>query len=278
MKSLPASLILGILPILWSCQQTENAEKQQETATVENIPTLADQNLEVDAEALLKDYMTWYSYHYRTIHLAQDFTGRDTDSTQLSKEAFLTKLATGDYVAFKTNLKDGLPVYTLYKSPRNDPSTQRTLENLASIELKNLSWEGKEMPAFRFTDLEGKVYDQASAKGKTLVLKCWFIGCVACVKEFPELNRLVDEYRENPDVQFVSLASDPKPQLESFLKKKPFKYAVVSDQGKFMDNELGIGMYPTHILVNKDGKIVKVVNHADDLIPALRKETGNSGR
>ncbi|GHB77426.1 TlpA family protein disulfide reductase [Persicitalea jodogahamensis] len=274
MKIVPVSLVLGVLSILWSCQQNEQAENhQEEMRTVEGVPALPDQNFKVDAEALLKDYLTWYGYHYRTIHLAQDFTALDTDSTQLSKQDFLTKLATGNYIALKTKVKAGVPVYTLYKSFRNDPSVQRTIKNLASIELKNLSWEGEQMPAFSFTDLEGNVYDNNSTKGKVLVLKCWFIGCVACVKEFPELNLLVDEYRANPDIQFVSLASDTKPQLESFLTKKPFKYATVSDQAIFMEKELSIKMYPTHLLINKEGKIVKVVNHANDLIPALRKET-----
>ncbi len=279
MKILPAFLALCMLSIFWSCQQNEKAEKQQEgLKTVKSTPTLPDQDFEVDVEALLNDYMTWYSYHYRTIHLAQDFTALDTDSTQLSKETFLTKLATGNYIALKTKIKAGLPIYTLYKTPYNDPRREQTIKNLTSIELKNLSWEGKEMPAFSFTDLEGKVYDNASTKGKILVLKCWFIGCVACVKEFPELNLLVDDYRENPDIQFVSLASDTKPQLESFLKKKPFKYATVSDQEKFMGDQLKVRMYPTHFLINKAGKIVKVVNHADDLIPAIRKELKESGR
>ena len=271
MKYIRAILPLCILPFTWSCQNTENAGKEQAKA-VESIQASPDQNFDVDAEALLKDYMTWYAYHYRTIHLAQDFSGRDTDSSQLTKLAFLTKLTTGNYIALKTQVKDGMPIYTLYKSRNDDPDRQRTIKSLVSYELKDLSWEGKEMPEFNFTDIKGRVYDKASTKGKILVLKCWFIGCVACVKEFPELNTLVDDYQSNSDVQFVSLAIDPQPQLEAFLKKKSFKYAVVPGQEKFMQNELGIRMYPTHILVNRQGKIVKVVNDVDDLVPALEKE------
>ncbi|WP_373513407.1 TlpA family protein disulfide reductase [Persicitalea sp.] len=276
MKTLPIVVTLSFLPILWSCQKAENTEQpQKETTAVESIQSMPDQNFEVDAEALLKDYKTWYGYHYRTIHLAQDFTGLDTDSSQLTKAAFLAKLATGNYIALKTKLKDGMPTYALYRSSKADPDRQRTIKNLVSYELKNTSWEGKEMPEFSFTDLEGKVYNKVKTKGKTLVLKCWFIGCVACVKEFPELNELVDEYRHNPDVQFVSLASDTKPQLESFIKKKPFKYAVVPEQDNFMINKLDIKMYPTHLVVDGSGTILKVVNGADDLKIFLEKQSIN---
>ncbi len=249
------------------------SEDKKEAKSVQNLQVLPDQTYKVDAEALLKDYMTWYSYHYRSIHLAQDFSGHDTDSSQLTKLAFLTKLMTGNYIALKTQVKDGVPIYTLYKSRNDDPDRQRTIKSLVSTELKNLSWEGREMPEFSFTDLTGKTYDKTKTRGKMLVLKCWFIGCVACVKEFPELNKLVEDYQQNPDVLFVSLASDTKSELETFLKRKPFRYAVVPNQDNFMQNKLDIRTYPTHILVNGQGKIVKVVNNVDDLIPALKKET-----
>lgn len=274
MKLFVKVLALSVLPIVWSCQKTENAEENQaEIGAVEISNASPDQNFKVDAEALLKDYMAWYTYHYRTIHLAQDFTGLDIDSTQLTKEVFLRKLETGDYIALKTKLKGGLPVYALYKSEKNSPDRQRIIASFASQELKKMSWEGKAMPDFKFIDIEGKTYDKISTRGNILVLKCWFIGCTACVKEFPELNKLVEEYKQNSDVQFVSLAIDTKPQLETFLQKKPFRYAVVPGQENFMQKELGITMYPTHILINKKGRIVKVVNDVEDLIPALKKET-----
>ena len=38
-----------------------------------------------------------------------------------------------------------------------------------------------------------------------------------------------------------------------------------------MVNGLGVTTFPTHIIVNKDGKIVKAVSNCNDLIPALRK-------
>ncbi len=274
MKRSPVLCTLVVLPIFWSCQKNDRTEsaEQQQTAEAGNTQTLPDQDFEVDADALLNDYRTWYGYHYRTIHLAQDFVGVDTDLTQLTKLAFLTKLATGDYIALKTKLREGIPTYALYQSGQANQDRRRTIKNLVSYELKNLSWEGKEVPEFSFTDLNGKTYDKASTKGKILVLKCWFISCTACVEEFPELNHLVEKYTADPDIQFVSLASDTKPKLEAFIKKKPFRYAVVPDQGSFMANKLEIGMYPTHLLVNKEGKIVKVVNYVDDLIPALERQ------
>src|SRR6476620_8522768 len=109
--------------------------------------------------------------------------------------------------------------------------------------------EGKQMPAFDFKDLDGKQYTTANTKGKVVVLKCWFINCFACVQEFPQLNRLVSSFQNKKDPLFVSLASDSKPALTSFLIKRPFSYAVVPNAGKYMNDALKISAYPTHLLI-----------------------------
>ncbi len=72
---------------------------------------------------------------------------------------------------------------------------------------------------------------------------------------------------------FISLAMDSKQDLISFLNKQQFKYAVVPEQKRYMEEDLGISEYPTHILIDKNGKIVKVVNSVEDIIPFLKKET-----
>jgi thiol-disulfide isomerase/thioredoxin len=45
-------------------------------------------------------------------------------------------------------------------------------------------------------------------KGKIVVIKCWYIHCAACIKEFPEVNNLVRKYKDRKDIIFISLAED----------------------------------------------------------------------
>jgi peroxiredoxin len=142
---------------------------------------------------------------------------------------------------------------------------------MAATEIEHFKMEGIDIPEFNFTDLNGKVYNKSSTKGKIVILKCWFIHCVACVKEFPELNKLVDEYRQDTNIKFISLARDSKENLISFLKDRQFKYAVVPNSDNYVTHSLGIQEYPTHIFIDENGKIQKVVNSVDDLIAFLRK-------
>ena len=69
----------------------------------------------------------------------------------------------------------------------------------------------------------------------------------------------------------ISLAIDKKDNLIKFLKTKKFKYAVVPEMKNFMSSDLTITQYPTHLLIDKTGKIVKVVNRIEELVPFLEK-------
>lgn len=215
--------------------------------------------------------MTWYTYTYNNVRLSQEFIGLDIDSVIVDKTSFLNKLSTGEVFAFKVGTKGENEVYKLYPLTSKDESIKTVIKEMTAIEIQHYKMEGTEMPAFSFSDINGINYDNSSTKGKLLVLKCWFIGCVACVKEFPELNKLVDNYKGNDKILFISLASDKKDELVKFLQPKEFKYAVVPEMMTFMSTSLNITQYPTHLLIDENGKIVKIVNRIDDLVPFLEK-------
>ncbi len=207
MKQTFTAIILGVLISTTSCNNVDRGKLQKETKNQTNeINT-------TNAADILKDFKTWYNYTYYNIHLSQDFIGLDTNSSTINKTQFLERLATGKFVCLKINSENSLPFYQLYKLHNNDPDIKSTISEMALTETLHFKMEEKEFPDYNFIDLNGKTYDKATTKGKILVIKCWFIRCVACVKEFPELNKLVDKYKNRDDIQFISLASDSKPDL-----------------------------------------------------------------
>ncbi|MCD2421778.1 TlpA family protein disulfide reductase [Niabella pedocola] len=238
------------------------------------LATAPDENYTIHPEEILKDYDRWYAYTYDKVPLSQDFIGLDADSNRIDKRTFLHQLITEDVIAFRIRLVQGMPVYKLYKPGRHLDNIRSTAAQLASIEMKNFQMEGALLPEFRFTDLNGQSYTNEAVKGKLLVLKCWFIHCVACVQEFPDCNALVDAYKDRKDVLFVSLAIDKKKELEAFLKTRALRYAVIPETGPFMVDKLHINSYPTHILIGPDGKILKVVSSIDQLKPFLKRAAG----
>jgi peroxiredoxin len=127
--------------------------------------------------------------------------------------------------------------------------------------------EKRSAPVFNVTSLEGKRFNSADLKGKIIVLNLWFINCPFCVEEIKLLNRIVDEYKDNRDVVFIGMATNNKAQLESFLKKNPFKYNVIASA---MMQILSFGTpnrkgeinmpFPVHVVIDRDGKIVVDTN------------------
>jgi peroxiredoxin len=112
-----------------------------------------------------------------------------------------------------------------------------------------------------------------SMKGKIIVIKCWYIHCTPCIREFPQVNRLTEEYKDRKDIVFISLAEDSPEQLKTFLARKPLSYSVIPDMKIYMNESLQLNSFPTHFILNKEGIITKIVNDYESLEVALEKES-----
>jgi len=255
-------IFLSLLTILaFSCQ--ENPQKTPSSQQLEPKINLAE---------LKTDFRSWWSYHTNNISLASNFIGLDTQSDTIEKEQFLEQLATSNYVPLRLASPEGIETYKLYiLDSSTDISIGKTIRNESLTSLKHHKMEGSPLSEFSFTDLDGQIYTNENTRGKTVILKTWFVNCVACIAEFPELNEWVETYKERKDIIFLSLATDAKPKLENFLQKRRFEYKVSPDQGDFI-NKLDLRIYPTHIMVDKNGIILKVVNKASEMISFFEKE------
>lgn len=220
-------------------------------------------------EEITKNFDTWYRYTYYNVPLSRDFKALAISGQMLTKKAFLRQLATGKVLALVSGSEHNRPVYQLYTYAGKLAQIRRVSQQFAEEELIYLDRAGKPMPAFRFTDLQGKIYTPATTRGKVLVLKCWFIGCVGCVKEFPEVNALATRYQTNKDVIFISLTTDKAAALRVFLQRKPLNYAVIPDSKKYIEQKLQINGYPTHLVIGRNGKITHVTNSVGYLASAI---------
>lgn len=225
----------------------------------------------VNAKNLEKDYATWWTYYSNNnIVLSSEFIATDNFSKTISKDEFLSKLTSGEYIPIKLNSKDSTSHYQLYKLDKTaDRNISETIKNVSIDAYKNFKMEGEAFPRFDFKDLNGIEFNNENTKGKIVVFKCWFISCTACVAEFPELNELVENNKNRNDIAFISLALDQPDKLTQFLSKKSFSYAVIANQSEFMSKKLDVRSYPTHLIVDRDGVIRKVVHNANEMIMAL---------
>lgn len=232
-------------------------------------------NPEVNPTEIQKTYDTWQRYQKSEIMLSRDFVALNSDANEISKSDFLEALKTGTYIPIKLKSEDAIFYYKLFKiEPKSDTSIKATITQIAFDEFENLKMEGKVFPKFEFKDLDGNLISNESMKGKIIVIKCWYIHCAACIKEFPAVNALSDKYKDRKDILFLSLAEDSPEQLNKFLLKRPLSYLVVPNMKIYMNESLNLNAFPTHFIINKEGFIAKVLSNSESLEVALEKESG----
>ena len=139
---------------------------------------------------------------------------------------------------------------------------------------------GAKAPAFSATLLTGETLDSRSLLGKVVVLKFWYVACGPCRQEIPQLNQMVDEFKEQP-VVFLGLALDGPEKLRAFLEEMPYRYQVVPNAQPIIDAFGGTTYYPTHVVIDTRGVIVHYASGGglqtqDVLRPIIREALGGA--
>ena len=120
--------------------------------------------------------------------------------------------------------------------------------------LQKIPQEGMSAPPFSVRTLDGQSITLADLRGKVVVLNFWFIGCPACRSMEPPLNAFKARFADS-DVIFLAMTTDPKDELEKYLKKERFDYLQAFDAGAAM-SQFSFRGFPKNIVIDKEGKIV----------------------
>lgn len=231
-----------------------------------------------EPENIIKNVASFLDYWHTSLQLSDDFIALDTNRSVIPKEDFLKKISTGKYLPVRLTSKKN--AYFLFKiKDKVDKIIHSLLRDIGNEEFNNYQWEGKPLPIVGFRDLNGILYNQQTIKDKILVINLWFINCTSCVAEMPHLNKLVDQYKNRKDILFLGFALDKEADLKTFLKETEFKYRIISDTSWYLYKALNIRGFPSQVLINKNGTVVKIFsnfNSYERLIKALKKEAANN--
>jgi len=166
-------------------------------------------------------------------------------------------------IALALSTRSDLPgLKTLYEKCKQGNETQADFaKRLIATYGGNVNLPA--IPDFEFTTLDGTKGTLAALRGKVVVIDCWFTMCAGCATERPSLNHLVDSYKGNPNVVFLSIALDDENTLKNYFKKAESKLTVVPD-GQDICTKLGVSVYPTHIIVGRDGTTLGYENGGNE--------------
>lgn len=123
---------------------------------------------------------------------------------------------------------------------------------------------------FTLKSLEGQTVSLQDYKGQIVLLNFWFVGCKPCIMEMPELNDIVADF-ESEGVNFLAIGLDNPERVNKFLETNAFEYQLLPN-GRRVANQFGVTSYPTHLLLNREGKVIfSQVGYFPGLQYALRK-------
>jgi len=176
------------------------------------------------------------------------------DHTLVEGDDFMKVMSNGDYfpeVYIDSNKE--VKAFVLRKATDLEKSQMVSMQTDADMPNKN-DLVGKQAFPFSVTDINGNNYSLESLKGKVIVINFWFVECKPCIMEMPDLNKLVEKYK-NKEVVFLGLAMNQKEKLEQFLKKTKYNYNIVPD-AKDVVGKYGVTSFPTHIVIDKSSNIL----------------------
>lgn len=123
---------------------------------------------------------------------------------------------------------------------------------------------GVEATDFEMQDKEGKIvhFLDVVGKGKVTYIDFWATWCGPCCLEIPFVEKKVEKYKDNPNIEFVSISldRDKKEWLDKLEKDNSSwqQYIIPDNFESEFAKEYNITFIPRFMLFDKEGKIISI--------------------
>lgn len=113
-------------------------------------------------------------------------------------------------------------------------------------------------PAFSLADLHGNTISNSQLHGKVTFINFWFPSCPGCVSEMPKVIKMAHDYQgKNFQVLGISQPFDPIESVRNYASSRQLPFTVMYDADGAVGKAFGTQVYPTSVLINQQGEIIK---------------------
>jgi cytochrome c-type biogenesis protein len=107
--------------------------------------------------------------------------------------------------------------------------------------------------SFDLKSLDGKKVSSAALSGKIVVVNFWGLWCSWCLEEMPDIQKLHEKYRSDPNVAILTIDTQDEPEkVRDWMKQRNYDFPVLLDDGYV--NRMGINAFPTTWFMDSRGR------------------------
>ena len=120
--------------------------------------------------------------------------------------------------------------------------------------------EGNLAPDFTLTDINGNKLTLSSLRGKYVILDFWGSWCGWCIKGMPEMKKYYEKYRDRMEILGIA-CNDKEPKWKAAVEKHQLPWLhVLNGTPDDVTAQYNITGYPTKIVLDSEGRILKIVS------------------
>lgn len=182
----------------------------------------------------------------------------DKEITNPKAKALLTHMFMYGYSMMPTG--DIKTIWEAYKDFAKDyPAVIAKYEPMIKTALK--SFNGKPLPSDPTLEApDGSTCKLSSLYGKLTYIDMWATWCGPCCKEIPHLEKVVEKYKGNDKIQFISISIDANKQawLNKLKKDNPAwpQYLMPEEDANKLMSQMGINGIPRFIMLDEKGNVI----------------------
>lgn len=157
---------------------------------------------------------------------------------------------------------DMTAVFEAYK--KVSTNKEAIAENQALYDRLSKLVPGVKASDFEMQTVDGKTirFHDVIGQGKVTYIDFWATWCGPCCAEIPYVEKLVEKYKNNPNIEFVSISLDK--DLDKWHKKLDHdqpawkQYIIPDNFNSTFAKEYNITAIPRFMLFDKEGKIISI--------------------
>ena len=131
-----------------------------------------------------------------------------------------------------------------------------------------LTTPGLEFPNIVDRTIDGKEFELAGFRGKYVLLDFWGSWCKPCLAEVPQLKELIEKHDGKLEVIGIA-CNDDKERLAKTIAANGINWPQIlegRERESNYSNRFGVRSFPTKLLLDPQGKILKIYTGLDESI------------